>query len=58
MYDEKKTQNTSYISKPVNNRVDTFNDGNRTKAMKATQRPIPIAEKIHKFKIMQKIQRF
>lgn len=43
IYDEKNTQKTSYINKPVSRRVETLRLGKRTRAMKATQRPIPIA---------------
>ena len=39
----KKTQNTSYSNNPDNNRVDTLRLGSLTKAMKATQRPMPMA---------------
>lgn len=44
MYDEKNTQNTSYIKRPVNKRVDTFRLGSLIKAINATQSPIPIAK--------------
>lgn len=43
MYEEKKTQKTSYINKPVKRSVETFKLGSLTKAINATQRPIPIA---------------
>lgn len=43
IYDEKKTQNTSYMSRPVSRSVDTFKLGSLTKAIRATQRPMPIA---------------
>lgn len=43
IYDEKNTQNTSYIRSPVSNNVETLRLGSLTKAMNATQRPIPIA---------------
>ena len=39
----KLTQNTSYTSNPTSRSVDTFRLGRRTKAMKATHRPIPRA---------------
>ncbi len=42
-YCEKKTQKTSYKSNPDSRRVDTLRLGRRTNAMKATQRPMPIA---------------
>lgn len=42
-YDEKKTQNTSYRSRPVSSSVDTFKLGRRTNAINATQSPIPMA---------------
>jgi len=45
VFDEILTQNTSYINSPTRSRVDTFKLGNRTRAMNATQRPIPRAEK-------------
>ena len=44
MYEEKKTQNTSYISNPVSSKVETFKLGSRTNAINATHNPIPIAE--------------
>jgi hypothetical protein len=38
------TQNMSYINSPLSRTVDTFNDGSRTSAINATQRPMPSAE--------------
>jgi hypothetical protein len=43
IYDEKKTQNTSYTSNPMSKSVDTFKLGSLTNAMNATQSAIPIA---------------
>lgn len=43
MYDEKKTQKTSYKRSPVSSKVETFRLGRRTNAMNATHNPIPIA---------------
>lgn len=45
IYEEKKTQNTSYIRRPVKRSVDTFKLGNLTNAMNATHKPMPIAAK-------------
>ena len=39
------TQKTSYIKRPVSRRVETLRLGSRTKAINATQRPMPIAER-------------
>lgn len=43
IYEEKKTQKTSYISRPVRSSVETLRLGSLTKAINATQRPIPMA---------------
>jgi len=55
IYDEKNTQKTSYIKRPVSKRVDTFKLGSRTNAINATQSPIPIAKKINHHLIKHRI---
>lgn len=43
IYDEKNTQKTSYMRRPMSKSVDTFKLGKRTNAMNATHSAIPIA---------------
>lgn len=42
MYDEKKTQKTSYMRSPIRRSVETFRLGSRTNAINATHKAIPI----------------
>lgn len=44
------------MSKPVNNKVDTFRLGSRTNAIKATHRPIPIASINNQWPVNTQIQ--
>ena len=55
-YLEKKTQKTSYNKSPDNSKVDTLRLGNLTKAMKATQRPIPMTSMRNQWPVMIQIK--